>query len=49
MALYAKALELTLVKELGKMAPSLRDKGCPSSVKPTNLVERERVAVKRLV
>jgi hypothetical protein len=29
----AKALEITLVKELGKIAPYLRKKGCPIMVK----------------
>src|SRR6476660_2939494 len=27
-----KVIEITLVKELGKIAPELRDKGCPGKV-----------------
>jgi hypothetical protein len=30
----AKVIEITLVKELGKIAPKLRDKGRPGRVKP---------------
>jgi hypothetical protein len=37
--------EITLLKELGKIASYLRKKRCPVSVKDVHL-ERERVAVK---
>jgi len=44
----AKALEITLVKELGKIAPYLRKKGCPIMVKVLRL-EPEGVTIKSLM
>ena len=32
---YGKVLEITLVKELGKLAPYVRNKGCPGVARPS--------------